>query len=73
MSTLVVIMMICDGMELLNIVQNDDDDEAGRYGSLVTPRCYVINDDLHHHFSAIFSNSFMTPPLEGLANELRNV
>ena len=54
-------MTICDGMALLIIVQNDDD--ARRYGSLVTPRHYVINDDLGRHFSLIFSNSLMMPPL----------
>ena len=39
-------MMICDQMALLILVQNDDDDDARHYGSLVTPRRYVINDFL---------------------------
>ena len=46
---------------ILNIVQNDDDDDARRYGSLVMPRHYIINDDLQRHFSSIFF--FMTPHL----------
>ena len=46
MSTPVVMMMICDQMALLILVQNDDDDDARHYGSLVTPRRYIINDFL---------------------------
>ena len=30
------------------------DDDARHYGTLVTPRHYIINDDLRHHFSSIF-------------------
>ena len=51
MSTEIVIMTTCDGPALKIIVQNDDDDDARRYGTLETPRPYVINDDLGHHFS----------------------
>ena len=58
MSRPVVIITVCDGIALLIIVQNDD--EARRYGSLVTLRRYVINDDLQSHFSLIFFNSLMT-------------
>ena len=61
MSIPVSIMTICDGMALLIIVQNDDD--ARRYGYLVMLMRYVINDDLQRHFSLIFSNLLMTPPL----------
>ena len=71
MSTQIVIMMICDGPALLIVVQNDDDDDARCYGYLVMPRRYVINDDLWRHFSLIFSNPLMTPPL-GLLAEMRN-
>ena len=48
---------------LIIFLESDDDDDARRYGSLMTPRRYIINDDLRHHFSLIFSNSLMTPPL----------
>ena len=60
--------MISDGPVLLFIVQNDDDDGARGYESLVTPRHYIINDDLSCHFSSIFSNPLMTPPLDMLGN-----
>ena len=63
MSTPVVKMMIVDGMALLTIVQGDDDNDARHCGFLVTPRHYVINDGLQRHFSSIFSNLLMTPPL----------
>ena len=56
--------MICDGMAFIIIVQNDDGNDAMRHGFLVTPRRYVINEDLGHHFSSIFSNSLLTPPLD---------
>ena len=56
----VVIMTVGDGLVLLIIVQNDDD--ARRYGSLATPRRYLISDVLRHHFSSICSNLLMTLP-----------
>ena len=62
MSTPVIITMICDGPALLIIGQNEDDNDARRYGSLVTPRRYVINVDLRRHFSLIFSNPLMMLP-----------
>ena len=59
MSSRVIIMTIGDGTVLLITVQNDDEDDARCWGSLVMPRCHVIK----HHFSLIFYNSLMTPPL----------
>ena len=51
-----------DGMAFLILVQNDDD--ARSYGSLVSQRHYVTNDVLQCHFSLIFTNSLMMPPLD---------
>ena len=56
-------MTIGVGTALLILAQNDDDGyDARRYGSLVTPRRYIINYILRCHFSSIFSNLLMTPP-----------
>ena len=64
MSTPVIIMMIYDGPALLIIVQNDNDDDAWCYGSLVTPRRNIRNDNLRRHFSTIFSNPLMMPTVD---------
>ena len=63
MATQIDIMTICDGPALLIVVQNDNNNDARRYGYLVMPRRYVINEDLQRHFSLILSKPLMTPPL----------
>ena len=49
--------MIYDWLALLIIVQNGDDNDPKRYGSLVMPRAYFINDDLERHFFLDFLQS----------------
>ena len=51
-------------MALLITVQNDDDDDARHSGSLLMPKTSCHNDILERHFSSIFSNLLITPPLD---------